>query len=373
MLERPPSPPAPPLEPAPAIDPMRLEDFDFELPRQLIAERPASPRDAARLLLLGSGLADARVSDLPELLRPGDLMVFNDTAVIPARLFGRREGGAGDSARIEVTLIAESDRHGQWRAFAKPVKRLQPGERIVFAPDFSARFLGRAERERGAVLLDFELGSATLLAKLELHGAMPLPPYIKRPADAADRRDYQTVYARDPGAIAAPTAGLHFTTELLAALERRGIERVSVTLHVGPGTFLPVEEADPSAHRMHGERGIVTETAARSVNRAKAEGRRVIAVGTTAVRLLESAADDDGRLRPFAGETRLFILPGYRFKAIDLLFTNFHLPKSTLFMLVSAFGGIERMKAAYAHAVRERYRFFSYGDACLIEPERAHE
>lgn len=369
MLERPPFPTVPSLEPDSANEPMRLEEFDFELPRQLVAERPASPRDTARLLRVGAGLADSRVRDLPDLLRPGDLMVFNDTAVIPARLFGRREQGAGDGARVEVTLIAESGRHGQWRALAKPVKRLKPGERILFAPDFSARFLGRAEQERGAVLLDFELGVEALLAKLELHGAMPLPPYIKRPADAADRRDYQTVYARDPGAIAAPTAGLHFTEALLAALDRRGIERVAVTLHVGPGTFLPVEDEDPSAHRMHGEKGIVTDAAARAVNRAKAEGRRVIAVGTTAVRLLESAAGDDGRLRPFAEETRLFILPGYRFKAIDLLFTNFHLPKSTLFMLVSAFGGIERIKAAYAYAVREGYRFFSYGDACLIEPE----
>lgn len=342
---------------------MRLDDFDYELPRELIADRPAEPRDAARLLVIPSKgeFRDRRIGDLPDLLRPGDLLVFNDTKVIPARLVGRR----GD-ATVEITLARDLG-GGVWRAYAKGARRLRPGNRIDFADDLSAEVLEKTRE--GEVLLRFGCEGDAFRAALTRYGAMPLPPYIKRPrgGDLRDRSDYQTIFARAEGAVAAPTAGLHFTPTLLEALAAHGIEWLTVTLHVGPGTFLPVKAEDPSEHRMHAEWGLVTADAAARINRTHAAGGRIVAVGTTSLRLLESAADDNGVLREFAGETRLFVMPGYRFRAIDLLLTNFHLPRSTLVMLVAALAGLDRIKAAYEHAVRERYRFFSYGDACLIE------
>jgi len=321
---------------------MKVDAFDFELPREAIAERPASPRDAARLLLVRDrGREDRVVRELPDLLRPGDLMVFNDTRVIPARLKGRRR-----TAGVEVTLhMMEGD--AVWRAFARPAKKLEAGDRLDFAADFSAQVVEKGDA--GEVLLRFDRGGIALMAALERFGTLPLPPYIKRPdgADARDRDDYQTVYAREPGAVAAPTAGLHFTPELLAALERKGIRRVTLTLHV--------------------ERGHISAEAARAINQTRVAGGRIVAVGTTSMRLLESAAADDGRVQSFDGATDIFITPGYRFRAVDLLMTNFHLPRSTLFMLVSAFAGLERMKAAYAHALASGYRFYSYGDSSLLE------
>jgi S-adenosylmethionine:tRNA ribosyltransferase-isomerase len=304
------------------------------------------------------------VSDLPGLLEPGDLLVVNDTKVIPARLVGRR-----GRARIEATLH-KREAADRWRAFVRPAKRLKPGDRIEFAEGFAAEVL--AKGEAGEVTLGFSVAGTGLMAALEKHGTMPLPPYIRRPAGPteADRRDYQTMFARAEGAVAAPTAGLHFTPRLLAALERRGVGLRQVTLHVGAGTFLPVKTETVEAHRMHAEHGEIGAETAAAVNAARAAGRRIVAVGTTSLRLLETAAAEDGTLRPFAGETALFITPGYRFKTVDRLLTNFHLPRSTLFMLVAAFGGLARMKRAYAHAIAAGYRFYSYGDACLIEPER---
>jgi S-adenosylmethionine:tRNA ribosyltransferase-isomerase len=339
---------------------MQLSDFDFDLPRALIAERPAVPREAARLLeVTATALLDRSVADLPELLRPGDLLVFNDTRVIPARLLGQR-----GAAKVELTLH-KAIAPDRWRAFARPAKRLRPGDRVDFAADFAAEVMSR---EAGEVELRFASAGAELLALLQRHGRMPLPPYIKRAdgADERDRHDYQTVFAAKDGAVAAPTAGLHFTPALLDALEARGVRRSAVTLHVGAGTFLPVTAEDPRQHRMHAELGIIEAATAAAVNETRAAGGRIVAAGTTSLRLLEAAADAGGRVPPFSGEVDLFILPGYRFKAVDLLLTNFHLPRSTLFMLVAAFAGLERMKAAYAHAVAARYRFFSYGDACLL-------
>ena len=345
---------------------MRTDDFDFDLPRELIAQHPVTPRDAARLLAVDDALSDRTVRDLPNLLRPGDIMVFNDTRVIPARLFGRR----GD-AKVEVTLhqhveVADATQRTRWRAFARPARKLRPGERIEFAPEFGATVANKGAG--GEVTLDFDMAGDDLQAALERHGAMPLPPYIQRPrgGDPRDRDDYQTLFAAKDGAIAAPTAGLHFTPALLDALDDRGVQRVAVTLHVGAGTFLPVTADDPRDHRMHAEHGEVTADTAEAVNRARAEGGRVVAVGSTALRLLESAADEAGNVRPFAGATDIFILPGYRFRAVGLMLTNFHLPRSTLFMLVCAFAGSERMGRAYAHAIAERYRFYSYGDCCLL-------
>jgi S-adenosylmethionine:tRNA ribosyltransferase-isomerase len=342
---------------------MKTSDFDFDLPRALVAQRPVEPRDAARLLQVGTGLADRRVSDLPDLLRPGDLLVTNDTKVIPARLAGRR-GTAG----VEVTLHQAVD-GATWKAFARPARKLATGDRIDFAPDFSAEVTGRGEA--GEVTLAFDRRDGALLAALEAHGIMPLPPYIQRDkaGDERDRSDYQTVFARRAGAVAAPTAGLHFTDRLLHRLKARGIGRANVTLHVGAGTFLPVKTEDVESHPMHGETGEISAEAAEAINAARAAGGRIVAVGTTALRLLESVAAPDGSLAPFTGETRLFILPGYRFKIVDLLMTNFHLPRSTLFMLVCAFAGKARMEAAYTHAIAQSYRFYSYGDACLLEPE----
>ena len=342
---------------------MRVDAFDFELPRELIAAHPVEPRDAARLLVVGRELADRRVLELPALLRRGDLLVVNDTRVIPARLTGSR-----GAVRVEVTLHRDLG-GGQWRAFAKGAKRLRPGDRLVFGDDFAAAV---AEKHaEGDITLAFDRAGEALRAALERFGSMPLPPYIKRPGggEARDRGDYQTIFAEKEGAVAAPTAGLHFTPRLLAALDAAGIERVSVTLHVGAGTFLPVKAADTRDHRMHSEWGEIDETAASRIAAARAAGGRIVAVGTTSLRLIESAAAEGGRVAPFAGETALFITPGYRFRAADLLLTNFHLPRSTLFMLVAAFAGLERMRAAYAHAVTAGYRFFSYGDATLLYPQ----
>jgi S-adenosylmethionine:tRNA ribosyltransferase-isomerase len=340
---------------------MRVDAFDFTLPRELIASRPCEPRDAARLLVIGDGLGDRWVGDLPRLLRRGDVLVVNDTRVIPARLLGRR-----GAAAVEFTLHRDQG-GGRWRAFAKGARRLKPGDRIVFAPDFAADV--EEKHDEGDVTLAFGVEGAQFRAALERSGQMPLPPYIKRgPAgDPRDQGDYQTIFARHEGAVAAPTAGLHFTAPLLAALEAAGVGRVTLTLHVGAGTFLPVKAEDTAQHRMHAEWGRIDAAAAARLNAAREAGGRIIACGTTSVRVLESAADAEGRIIPFAGETSLFITPGYRFRAVDRLFTNFHLPRSTLFMLVASFAGLERMQRAYAHAVAERYRFFSYGDACLIE------
>ncbi len=339
---------------------MRTDLFDFDLPRALIAQHPVTPRDRARLLDVGEDLADRGVGDLPRLLEPGDVLVFNDTRVIPTRLHGRR-----GEAKVEVTLHKRAG-PGRWRAFAKPAKRLKPGARIDFAEDFAAEVTAKAEG--GEVTLAFDREGPALLAALERHGAMPLPPYIRRAGgpDSRDRGDYQTIFAQHDGAVAAPTAGLHFTPELLAALDARGLHRVTLTLHVGAGTFLPVRTVDPRDHSMHSEAGILDEEAVAAIATARAAGGRVVAVGSTALRLLETAAGADGRLAPFAGETDLFLLPGDRFRIVDLLLTNFHLPRSTLFMLVCAFAGTARMKAAYAHAVRAGYRFYSYGDCCLL-------
>jgi S-adenosylmethionine:tRNA ribosyltransferase-isomerase len=341
---------------------MRVDDFDFDLPRRLIAERPASPRDAARLLHVdGDRFDDLAVTALPGLLRAGDVMVFNDTRVIPARLFGRR-GTAG----IELTLHQRLD-GSTWKAFARPAKKLKEGDTVAFADGFAARVA--AKGEAGEVTLAFDRGGAQLLAALESFGRMPLPPYIRHgEADEADRADYQTVYARADGAVAAPTAGLHFTPALLAAIDAAGIRRVGVTLHVGAGTFLPVKVDDTDHHRMHAEIGILSAEACAAILQARAEGGRVVAVGTTSARLLESAAAA-GRLAPFDGATDIFITPGHRFRAVDILMTNFHLPRSTLFMLVAAFAGLERMKRAYAHAMAAGYRFYSYGDCCLLHRE----
>jgi len=346
---------------------MRTEDFDFELPRTLIAQHPAEPRDTARLLVVAEDLQDRGVRELPALLRPGDVLVVNDTRVIPSRLFGKR-----GQAQVEVTLIeALPGAPTRWRAFARPARKLRLGEQIEFAPGFVARVA--AKGDGGAVDLDFDLDAADFRTTLNVHGAMPLPPYIQRPrgGESRDRCDYQTLFAAREGAVAAPTAGLHFTPDLLRALEARGVKRATVTLHVGAGTFLPVTAEDPRAHRMHGETGEITEATAEAINSARAAGGRIVAVGSTALRLLESAADDAGRVRPFAGTTDIFILPGHRFRTAEVMLTNFHLPRSTLFMLVCAFAGTPRMKRAYAHAIRAEYRFYSYGDACLLHRAEA--
>ena len=336
---------------------MRVDTFDFELPRGAIATRPARPRDSARLLDLTAGLAHRTVSDLPALLRPGDTMVFNDTRVIPARLVGRR----GD-ARVELTLHRRRSAH-RWQAFARPARRLRPGDTIRFADDFSAAVEARDGPE---VCLAFDRGGAALADALEGHGAMPLPPYMRREADARDRDDYQTVFACRDGAVAAPTAGLHFTDDLLRAIAAQGVERRFITLHVGAGTFLPVAADDTADHAMLAEAGTIAAADADAITRCRQGGGRIVAVGTTVVRLLESAARPDGTVRAFSGEVDLFIEPGHRFHAVDLMLTNFHLPRSTLFMLVCAFVGTERMKAAYAEALAAGYRFYSYGDACLL-------
>lgn len=344
---------------------MNLSDFDFDLPERLIAQHPADPRDSARLLHVppsDASFGDLGVRDLPSLLRPGDVLVVNDTRVIPARLTGKR-----GEAKVEVTLHKQlgpgENRAARWAAFARPARRLKPGDGMHFAGDLAATV---EHRDGGEVTLRFHGDDAYLAAGLEKYGVMPLPPYIKRPAEgeAEDRDDYQTVFAARDGAVAAPTASLHFTPRLVEAIRARGVEIVAVTLHVGAGTFLPVKVEDLSQHVMHSEWGQVSAEAAERINAAQG---RVVAAGTTALRLIESAAAEDGSLAAWTGDTDLFITPGYRFKRIQALLTNFHLPKSTLFMLVSAFAGHERMRAAYAHAVAEEYRFFSYGDASFLE------
>ncbi|HEX4181320.1 MAG TPA: tRNA preQ1(34) S-adenosylmethionine ribosyltransferase-isomerase QueA [Caulobacteraceae bacterium] len=355
---------------------MKLSDFDFELPEDRIALRPASPRDAARMLVVrpDAPLLDAGVSMLPDWLSAGDILVFNDTRVINARLKGVRERD-GRSVAVEATLHRRlsSDR---WTAFMRPGKRLQPGDRISFGEiGDRACFLGALEARLvekaaggGEVVLAFDLAGPDLDLAIAERGVTPLPPYIasKRHADDQDRVDYQTVYARHDGSVAAPTAGLHFTPDLMRRLADRGVTTAFVTLHVGAGTFLPVKTDDIADHVMHAEYGDVSVRTAEVVNAAREAGGRVACVGTTSLRLLESAADEDGRVRPFAGETSIFIRPGYRFRAADILMTNFHLPKSTLFMLVSAFAGEEAMRGAYGHAIRSGYRFYSYGDASLL-------
>ena len=338
---------------------MRLSSFDFDLPSGNIAHAPARPRDAARLLVVGDPLQDRIVRDLPTLLRPGDVLVANSTRVIPAQLAARR-----GEARIGLTLD-QPGADGTWHALARNARRLHPGDQLAFdgADDLKAEIVQRDPD--GGVTLRFNQADDAFGDALRRAGALALPPYIHRPhgPTAQDQDDYQTVFADQPGAVAAPTAGLHFTPALLAALEAAGIPRVLVTLHVGAGTFLPVRTDDVSDHRMHPERGEVTQDAADRINAA----RRVVAVGTTSLRLLESAVGPDGRVRAFQGDTSLFITPGFRFRVVDALLTNFHLPRSTLFMLVCAFAGQARMQAAYAHAIGAGYRFYSYGDASLLE------
>ena len=347
---------------------MRVDEFDFDLPEDLIALRPASPRDAARLLVVReNGAREHRIiSELPALLRNRDVLVVNDTRVIPARLTGRRlaRDQAGEGAHIEVTLhkrIAPDS----FRAFVRPAKRLKPGDRIALGTTLNALV---AARDGGEVELAFERQGADLDAAVAAQGAMPLPPYIagRRKPDEQDRSDYQTVYARETGSVAAPTAGLHFTPELLEKLECAGVDRAQVTLHVGAGTFLPVSVDDTADHRMHAEWAELSAETATRLNAAREAGGRIVAVGSTALRTAETATDESGRTHAFRGETALFITPGYRFKAVDILLTNFHLPRSTLFMLVCAFCGTEAMRAAYAGAIAARYRFYSYGDACLL-------
>jgi len=341
---------------------LRVDDFDFDLPAENIALRPASPRDAARMLVVRpDGREDRGVRELPQLLRRGDVLVFNDTKVIPAQLYGRR-----GEAKIGVTLHKREDAW-RWHAFVRNAKRLKLGDRV----DFGAGLGGVVEDrgDDGSILWRFE-AEVPLEQALAEAGTMPLPPYIagKRATDARDAEDYQTTYAVEPGAVAAPTAGLHFTPELFAALEAAGIGRETLTLHVGAGTFLPVKADDTDDHRMHAEWGRIDAATADRLNAVRAAGGRLIAVGTTSLRLLESAAAADGRIRPFAGDTAIFITPGYAFRAVDGLMTNFHLPRSTLFMLVSALMGLDTMRAAYAHAIADGYRFYSYGDASLLLP-----
>ncbi|MGB0681425.1 MAG: tRNA preQ1(34) S-adenosylmethionine ribosyltransferase-isomerase QueA [Magnetovibrionaceae bacterium] len=342
---------------------MRVDAFDFDLPTGRIAQRPVEPRDHARLLGIDRGLADLHVFDLPRLLNPADILVFNNTKVIPARLFGQR-GEVPVEATLHKRLGEDS-----WEAFCRPGKRLKPGHLIRFRDGFEAEVLSKGEG--GLIALRFNREGAELFAALEVQGAMPLPPYIKREqgADDRDKRDYQTIFADRKGAVAAPTAGLHFTDRLLSNLAEAGVRRTTVTLHVGAGTFLPVKVDDTADHKMHAEWGEITENAVGAIQAAKRDGGRVIAVGTTSLRLLESAAADGGELRPFSAETDIFITPGFRFNVADQLLTNFHLPKSTLFMLVSAFSGLERMRAAYDFAIRKEYRFYSYGDASLLTRE----
>ncbi|MEM6972204.1 MAG: tRNA preQ1(34) S-adenosylmethionine ribosyltransferase-isomerase QueA [Pseudomonadota bacterium] len=350
---------------------MQLADFDFTLPEDRIALRPAEPRSSARLLVADRLTHDdQRVSDLPNVLRPGDVLVINDTRVLPARLSGERRRETSDGsgiARIDATL-ALPDSPGRWRALVRPAKRLRPGDIIHFDGGLTAR-VATAPVD-GLAPLVFDREGPALEAAIAAAGAMPLPPYIaaRRAADSRDLEDYQTIFAAETGSVAAPTASLHFDAPLLAALEAAGITRETFTLHVGPGTFLPVKTEDVDAHVMHAERAVLSRAAAERLNAARAEGRRLIAVGTTALRLLETAAGDARRFHPFDGETAIFIKPGHVFRGIDGLMTNFHLPRSTLFMLVAALMGLNRMQALYAHAIRADYRFYSYGDSSLLLP-----
>ena len=355
---------------------MQVDIFDFELDRSLIADKPASPRDTSRLLDLSDGehIKDRHFYDLPDILQKGDILVFNDTKVIPARLYG-----AHNEAKVEVTLYHPIDGLS-WMSFIKNAKRLHQGDTIAFYTDeispqdssFTAEVI--AKHGEDGVELRFNCDAKDLGTYLEQYGSMPLPPYIKRDKPTSglwnkynDKEDYQTIYAKHEGAVAAPTAGLHFTDRVFEALEKKGIEKVFLTLHVGAGKFLPVKVADTKDHHMHAEYGLITPETCNKINQAKQEGRRIIAVGTTSLRLLESAADEQGILRPFTGETDIFITPGYKFKIIDMIITNFHLPKSTLFMLICAIAGIDTMKKAYKHAMDEKYRFYSYGDSSILK------
>lgn len=355
---------------------MKIDIFDFDLPKELIAAQPANPRDASRLLDLSEEetVNDRHFYELPDLLREGDVLVFNDTKVIPARLYGAR-----GEALVEVTLYHPVDGISWW-SFIKNAKRLKPGDIINFYTadipaansDFTAVVLEKKDDD--GVLISFTCNPSELGKKLEQYGFMPLPPYIKREKPQPglwnkfnDKENYQTVYAKHDGAVAAPTAGLHFTADILEKIRAKGIQEVYLTLHVGAGTFLPVKTGDTKDHKMHAEYGIITSDAVDIINKAKREGRRIIAVGTTSLRLLESAADNQGILHPFNGETDIFITPGYKFKIIDMIITNFHLPKSTLFMLICAIAGTERMKNAYAHAIEQKYRFYSYGDSSILK------
>ncbi|MBB3312102.1 S-adenosylmethionine:tRNA ribosyltransferase-isomerase [Rhizobium sp. BK196] len=356
---------------------MRVDLFDFDLPDERIALRPAEPRDSARLLVVDPNarivLSDHRVSDLPSFLQAGDALVFNDTKVIPAQLEGirHREGAGGQqvSATLHMRIGAN-----KWKAFAKPGKRIKEGDRIAFGHGGESCMIGSLDAtveekgEAGEVTLSFDLSGPALDEAIASVGHIPLPPYIaaKRPEDERDRADYQTIYAREEGAVAAPTAGLHFTPDLFEALDKAGIERHFVTLHVGAGTFLPVKAEDTDDHKMHLESGYVSAEIAAKLNAVRQRGGRIICIGTTSLRLIESAAEESGEIKPWAGATGIFITPGYRFKAVDILMTNFHLPRSTLFMLVSAFAGFDTMHAAYKHAISTGYRFYSYGDASLL-------
>jgi S-adenosylmethionine:tRNA ribosyltransferase-isomerase len=335
--------------------------FNFDLPTELIAQEPAEPREAARLLLIGESLREATIADLPDELAPGDRLILNDTRVIPTRFAARR----GD-ARVEVTLVEPIGDDGWW-ALARPARRLHPGDHVDLAPDLTA--IVTAKDEEGRTALSFSLSGPALLAAIHAHGQMPLPPYIRRPAhgDPHDLTNYQPYFARVDGSVAAPTASLHFTPDLLRRLGERGVEHSFVTLHVGQGTFAPVKVADTNQHRMHAERYELPAATAAAIAATRVGGGRIIAVGSTALRTLETAVNPDGTLTAGSGETGLFITPGYRFRMVDRLLTNFHLPRSTLLMLVAAFAGLERIRAAYVHAVARRFRFFSYGDACLID------
>jgi len=353
---------------------MRTDLFDFELPTERIALRPAHPRDSARMLVVQADgvLRDRVVGDLPQWIEPGDQLVVNDTRVIAAQLTGRRIG-RDTEPKIEATLIKRLD-GSRWQALVKPAKKLAPGDRIRFGNEGKVCLLGHldaeveAKAEEGEVTLSFSFHGPALDQAIADLGSTPLPPYIasKRAPDDQDAADYQTMFAANEGAVAAPTAGLHFTPALEAALRHHGVGLHRLTLHVGAGTFLPVKVDDTADHRMHAEWGCVSAETAGALNQARANGGRIVAVGTTSLRLLESAAAEDGTIQPFTGETSIFITPGYRFRAVDMLLTNFHLPRSTLFMLVSAFSGLETMKRAYAHAIAGGYRFYSYGDACLL-------
>jgi S-adenosylmethionine:tRNA ribosyltransferase-isomerase len=339
---------------------MLVSEFDFDLPRNLIATSPANPRDSARLLQISDNFQDRTISNLPELLTSGDILVFNDTKVIPAQLSAHR----GD-AKIDLTLHKNiSD--GIWKAFVRPAKKLKKEDVIKISESFSATVL---DKDEGEVTLQFCTNGEDFYHKLHQFGRPPLPPYIERKdgAKPTDVDDYQTIYAKNRGAVAAPTAGLHFTDALLSKIREKGVTIAFTTLHVGAGTFLPMKVDNTEDHKMHAEYGVISSATADIINAAKAAGGRVIAVGTTSLRLLETVADENGQLKKFEGDTDIFITPGYKFKIVDCLVTNFHLPKSTLFMLVSAFAGMEKMKAAYAHAIENDYRFYSYGDACFLE------
>ena len=359
---------------------MKTDLFNFDLPADRIALRPAVPRDSARLLVVKPGgapeLDDRSIGDLPDLLRAGDCLVVNDSKVIAARLIGRRIGRGSTEPSIEATLHKRLD-GSRWRAFVKPAKKLEAGDRLRFGTEGKVCFLGELDAqvlqkdEGGEITLSFSFHGPVLDQAIAERGEMPLPPYIasRRAPDEQDRVDYQTLFAHEEGSVAAPTAGLHFTDRLLGRLKERGISLHKVTLHVGAGTFLPVKADDTEGHHMHAELGTVSAQTAAALNAARAKGGRIVAVGSTALRLLESAAKDDGTLQAFSAETAIFITPGYKFRAVDLMLTNFHLPRSTLFMLVAAFSGLDTMKRAYAHAIQAGYRFYSYGDACLLYPQ----